>query len=88
MTCSNPTQAKRYASAWAELASAAARSKGTRLGEKFFRLQARRAHKRAAVGAAHKILIAAYPGLDKQISYNELVDADLVKRSRKNLTGS
>lgn len=69
-----------------EAASAAARAKGTYLREKFFRLKARRGYKRAAVAVAHKILIAAYHMLDKQVSYNDLGDAYLDKLSSKNLT--
>ena len=71
-----------------EAASAAARAKGTYLREKFYRLKARRGYKRAAVGVAHKILIAAYHMLDKQVSYNDLGDAYLDKLSSKNLTRS
>jgi transposase len=71
-----------------EAASAAARAKGTYLREKFFRLKARRGYKRAAVAVAHKILIAAYHMLDKQVSYNDLGDAYLDRLSSKNLTRS
>jgi len=71
-----------------EAASAAARAKGTYLREKFFRLKARRGYKRAAVAVAHKILIAAYHMLDKQVSSNDLGDAYLDKLSSKNLTRS
>jgi len=41
-----------------EAANAAARSKGTYLRDKFFRLKARRGYKRAVVAIAHKILVA------------------------------
>ena len=43
-----------------EAANAAARSKGTYLRDKFYRLKARRGYKRAAVAIAHKILVSIY----------------------------
>ena len=44
-----------------EAANAAAKAKGTYLRDKFYRLKARRAYKRAAVVVAHKILTGAMP---------------------------
>lgn len=69
-----------------EAANAAARAKGTYLREKFFRLKARRGHKRAAMAIAHKILVAAYHMLSQQVSYNDLGDAYLDKLSKTQLT--
>ena len=69
-----------------EAANAAARAKGTYLREKFFRLKARRGHKRAAMAVAHKILVAAYHMLSEQVSYNDLGDAYLDQLSKKHLT--
>jgi transposase len=69
-----------------EAANAAAGAKGTYLREKFFRLKARRGHKRAAMAVAHKILVAAYHILSKQVSYNDLGDAYLDKLSKTHLT--
>src|SRR5437870_581644 len=66
-----------------EAANAAARAKGTYLREKFFRLKARRGHKRAAMAVAHKILVAAYHMLSEQVSYNDLGDAYLDQLSKK-----
>jgi len=71
-----------------EAANAAARAKGTYLREKFYRLKARRGHKRAAIGIAHKILVAAYHMLSDQVSYNDLGDAYLDKLSKTQLTRS
>jgi transposase len=69
-----------------EAANAAARAKGTYLREKFFRLKARRGHKRAAMAVAHKILVAAYHMLADQVSYNDLGDAYLDQLSKRSLT--
>jgi transposase len=44
----------------AEAATAATRSKGTYLRDKFYSLKARRAYKRVVVALAHKILVATY----------------------------
>ncbi len=51
---------RRAAAALVEAAQSAARKKHTYLKDKFFRLKARRGHKRAAMAVAHKLLIAAY----------------------------
>ena len=55
-----------------EAANAAARAKGTYLKEKFFRLKARRGHKRAALAIGHKILTAAYRVLSEGVPYKDL----------------
>jgi transposase len=60
-----------------EAANAASRAKGTYLKDKFFRLKARRGHKRAAMAIAHKILSAAYHLLSKGIAYKDLGEAYL-----------
>ncbi len=57
-----------------EAAFAASRKKGSYLREKFYRLKARRGHKRAAVAIAHKILTAVYHMLGQQVPYHELGD--------------
>jgi transposase len=56
-----------------EAATAAARTKGTYLRDKFYRLKARRGYKRA-VPVAHKILVAIYHMLSHRVCYNELGD--------------
>jgi transposase len=55
-----------------EAASAAVKTKGTYLRDKYFRLKARRGHKRAIVAVAHKIIIAAYHVLTKRVPYQDL----------------
>src|SRR2546427_7404771 len=50
-----------------EAANAAAQAKGTYLRDKFYRLQARRGYKRAAVAVAHKILVAIYHMFSHQV---------------------
>ena len=55
-----------------EAANAASQKKGSYLKDKFFRLKARRGHKRAAMAIARKILIAAYHMLSTGASYQEL----------------
>jgi transposase len=69
-----------------EAASAAARAKGTYLRDKFYRLKARRGYKRAAVAIAHKILVAIYHMLSRQVSYNDLGDLYLDTRNKNHLT--
>ena len=61
-----------------EAAHSAARSKGTYLRDKFYRLKARRGYKRAAVAIAHKILVSIYHMLSQNVSYNDLGDLYLV----------
>src|SRR5499427_5074746 len=53
-------------------AISAARTKGSYLKDKFYRLKARRGALRAAVAIAHKILVAAYHMLAKGLGYREL----------------
>lgn len=55
-----------------EAASAAIRTKGSYLRDKYFRLKARRGHKRAVVAIAHKILIATHEILANKTQYNDL----------------
>jgi transposase len=69
-----------------EAANAAARAKGTYLRDKFYRLKARRGYKRAAVAIAHKILVAIYHMLSRQVSYNDLGDLYLDKLNKSHLT--
>jgi transposase len=69
-----------------EAAHAAARAKGTYLKDKFYRLKARRGHKRAVVAVAHKILIAIYHMLVQQVCYNDLGDLYLDNLNRQHLT--
>ena len=69
-----------------EAANAAAKTKGTYLRDKFYRLKARRGYKRAAVAVAHKIMVAIYHMLSHRVCYNELGDAYLDKRNKHQLT--
>ena len=69
-----------------EAAHAAAKAKGTYLRDKFYRLKARRGYKRAAVAIAHKILVAIYHMLSRQVSYNDLGDLFLDKLNKHHLT--
>ncbi len=69
-----------------EAANAAARSKGTYLRDKFFRLKARRGYKRAVVAIAHKILVAIYHMLSQQVCYNDLGDLYLDRLNKNHLT--
>src|SRR6267378_7897212 len=69
-----------------EAAHAAARTKGSYLRDKFYRLKARRGYKRAAVAIAHKILVAIYHMLSQQVSYNDLGDLYLDKLNKNHLT--
>jgi len=67
-------------------AHAAARTKGSSLRDKFYRLKARRGYKRAAVAIAHKILVATYHMLSQQVSYNDLGDLYLDRLNKNHLT--
>lgn len=69
-----------------EAAHSAAKTKGTYLRDKFYRLKARRGYKRAAVAIAHKILLAIYHMLSQQVSYNDLGDLYLDKLNKHHLT--
>jgi len=55
-----------------QAAMAASRKKGSYLKERFWRLKARRGHKRAAFAVAHSILIAAYEMLKRRADYRDL----------------
>lgn len=68
-----------------EAANCAARAKGTYLRDKFYRVKARRGYKRAAVMVAHKILVASYYMLSRQVNYNELGDLYLDKLNHQHL---
>ncbi|MEW6737482.1 MAG: IS110 family transposase [Acidobacteriota bacterium] len=65
-----------------EAATAAARSKGTYLKDKFHRLKARRGYKRAIVAIAHKILISAFHMLSTGAQYQELGETYLDNRDK------
>ena len=69
-----------------EAAHSAAKTKGTYLRDKFYRLKARRGYKRAAVAIAHKILVAIYHMLSQQVSYNDLGDLYLDNLNKHHLT--
>jgi transposase len=58
-------------------AIAAAKTKGSFLKDKYFRLKARRGGMRAALAIAHKILVSAYHMISQQVPYRELGDAYL-----------
>ena len=69
-----------------EAATAAARTKGSYLRDKFYRLKARRGYKRAVVAVAHKILVAIYHMLSHQVCYHELGDLYLDKLNKHHVT--
>jgi transposase len=69
-----------------EAANAAARTQGTYLRDKFYRLKARRGYKRAAVAIAHKILVSIYHMLSQNVSYNDLGDLYLDKLNPHHVT--
>ena len=69
-----------------EAANAAARTKGTYLRDKFYRLKARRGYKRAAVAIAHKILVSIYHMFSQHVSYHDLGDLYLDKLNKNHLT--
>ena len=69
-----------------EAAHSAAKTKGTYLRDKFYRLKARRGYKRAAVAIAHKVLVAIYHMLSQQVSYNDLGDLYLDNLNKHHLT--
>jgi transposase len=60
-----------------QAATAAGRTKGAYLKDKYHRLKSRRGPKRAALAIAHKILVAAYHMLSRTVDYNELGDTYL-----------
>jgi transposase len=69
-----------------EAAHAAARTKGTYLRDKFYRLKARRGYKRAVVAIGHKILVSIYHMISQNVSYNDLGDLYLDKLNKNHLT--
>jgi transposase len=69
-----------------EAANSAAKTKGTYLRDKFYRLKARRGYKRAAVAVGHKILVAIYHMLSHQVCYNELGDVYLDNLNKHQVT--
>ncbi len=64
-----------------QAATSAARTKGTYLKQKYWRLKARRGPMRAALAIAHKILIAAYHMLAEGVGYKDLGDSYLDRAS-------
>lgn len=66
-------------SALVEAAIAATCVKDSYFREKYYRLKARRGHKRAVVAVAHKLLIAVYYVLSSDMPYQEL-GADYLER--------
>src|SRR3984893_13819882 len=69
-----------------EAANSAAKAKGTYLRDKFYRLKARRGHKRATVAIAHKILVAIYQMLSQNVCYSDLGDLYLDNLNKHHLT--
>lgn len=69
-----------------EAALAAAAKKGSYLREKFYRVKARRGHKRAALAIAHKILTSVYHMLGSGQPYHELGDLYLDQLKQQNVT--
>jgi transposase len=69
-----------------EAASGVARTKGTYLRDKFFRLKARRGYKRAIMAIAHKILVAAYHMLRTKAAYRDLGETYLDRLDQSRVT--
>jgi transposase len=69
-------------------ATSAARTNGTYLKDKYHRLRARRGNLRAAVAIAHKILIAAYHMLTRQLPYQDLGGSYLDKLDETRTTNN
>jgi len=69
-------------------ATSAARTKGTYLKDKYHRLRARRGNLRAAVAIAHKILVAAYHMLTRQLPYQDLGGSYLDKLDETRTTNN
>lgn len=65
-----------------QAAAAASRKKGSYLKEKFWRLKARRGHKRALVAVAHHILVSAYHLLKRGEDYKDLGPNYLDRRAQ------
>lgn len=66
-----------------QAANAASHTRGSYLRDKFFRLRARRGHKRAVLAIAHKILIAAYHMLAGATDYRDLGEHYLDRRDTR-----
>ncbi len=66
-----------------QAATAAARTKGSYLKEKFHRIRARRGYKRAAMAVAHHLLVTAYYLIKNATSYEDL-GAGYLDQRRKN----
>jgi transposase len=64
-----------------QAATAASRKKGSYLKDKYFRLRARRGHKRALMAVAHQILSIVYVMIRNGERYEDLGDGYLDKRS-------
>src|SRR6266536_282499 len=73
-------------SALVEAALAVTREKNCYFREKYYRLKARRGHKRAVVAIAHKILVAIYHVLTSDTPYQELGADYLEKLEPERLT--
>jgi transposase len=71
-----------------QLALAAAKTKGTYLKDKFYRLKARRSHGRAIIAIAHKLLVAAYKVMKNGVVFRELGEAYLDQRDRGRVVAS
>lgn len=69
-------------------ATSAARTKGTYLKDKYHRLRARRGNLRAAVAIGHKILVAAYHMLTRQVPYQDLGGTYLDKLDEARTAGN
>lgn len=65
-----------------EAGHAAGRAKGTYLKDKFHRIKARRGIKRAAQAVGHKILVAAYMMLSRNVDYADLGETYLDQLDR------
>jgi transposase len=72
-----------------QAAMAARRKRGSYFRAKYWRLHARRGPKRAAIAVAHRILVAAYQVLARDVAYRDLgedyVDRHAAKTLRRNL---
>jgi transposase len=68
-----------------QAALCASRKKGSYFKERFWRIKARRGHKRAAMAVAHSILVAIYEMLREQVDYRDL-GADYLDRVAKRST--
>jgi transposase len=76
------------ATALVQAAAAAPRAKKSYLREKFWRLKARRGHRRALVAVAHHILVAAYHMLRTGQDYRDLGPGHFERRGQATLQRS